>query len=120
MAMPLHAYAENKASQLSTSVTPPSASQPSCARLMRTQPRCSVSVPSSAAPPKMQRKNTTSSGGCPLVTTNQPMVPDSTMAATMRQAPPGRDWGEGMGHSGYAMAALFHHAFRSTIPPKLN
>ncbi|SOY49913.1 hypothetical protein CBM2587_A20044 [Cupriavidus taiwanensis] len=106
MAMPLYAYAENSASQLSTSVTPPSASQPACARVMRTQPRCRVSAPSSAAPPNRQRKNTTSSGGWPLVTTNQPMVPDSTMAATMRQAPPG--WGccEGMRNSGLANARI--------------
>ncbi|SOZ36595.1 protein of unknown function [Cupriavidus neocaledonicus] len=102
MAMPLYAYAENSASQLSTSVTPPSTSQPAWARDMRTQPRCKVSTPSSAAPPNRQRKNTTSSGGWPLVTTNQPMVPDSTMAAAMRQAPPG--WGccEGMRNSGQA------------------
>ncbi|SOZ58675.1 hypothetical protein CBM2617_A30041 [Cupriavidus taiwanensis] len=102
MAMPLNAYAENSASQLSTSVTPPSASQPAWARDIRTQPRCRVSTPSSAAPPNRQRKNTTSRGGWPLVTTNQPMVPDSTMAATMRQDPPGRGCCEDMRNSGLA------------------
>ncbi|SOZ59255.1 hypothetical protein CBM2615_A50015 [Cupriavidus taiwanensis] len=102
MAMPLCAYAENSASQLSTSVTPPSTSQPAWAWVMRTQPRCKVSTPSSAAAPNRQRKNTTSSGGWPLVTTNQPMVPDSTMAAAMRQVPPGRGCFEGMSNSGLA------------------
>ncbi len=44
-------------------------------------------ITSRVTAPKTQRQNTTSSTGCPDTSTNQPMVPEISMAATISSEP---------------------------------
>lgn len=89
MAIDAREYEANNSNQLPTMTTPLAIASSSAGRLItpgRRKPNA-AQMTSKVTAPNTQRQNTTSSTGRPDASTNQPMVPEISMAATISSDP---------------------------------
>ncbi|MNF56904.1 hypothetical protein D3C84_384090 [compost metagenome] len=89
MAIEAREYEANNNTQLPTMATPLSTARAKVARVRmpgRKKPMA-AQISNKVTAPNRQRQNTTSSTGCPDTSTNQPMVPEISMAAIISSEP---------------------------------